>query len=261
MDESSLRATLAGLSIPALRFFDTVGSTNDEALAWAEAGAPDWALVAADRQTGGRGRLGRRWVTNLGAALAFSLIIRLSREELAYAALFSPFAALGVADALEQLGLSAEVKWPNDVLLGRKKVCGILAEAAWQGADLRGFVIGIGVNVAPDSIPPSGELMFPATCVEHELGRPLDRLILLASILANLHHARAQIGQPAFFQAWRERLAFRDELVEIIPPGQPAVQGTLKGVDAEGNLLLTLPSGTEMRFAAGDVRLRLANEP
>ena len=161
--------------VPDLRFFESIGSTNDEAMAWADAGAEDWSLVVADQQTQGRGRLGRHWVTNPGAALAFSLVLRPSREEMAFASLFSPLGGMGVASALEEIGLAALVKWPNDVLLNRRKVCGILGEAAWTGDRLNGMVLGIGVNVASESVPPAGELLFPATCVEAELGRPLDR--------------------------------------------------------------------------------------
>jgi BirA family biotin operon repressor/biotin-[acetyl-CoA-carboxylase] ligase len=161
-----------------------------------------------------------------------------------------------VAAALETLGLPALIKWPNDVLVNRKKLCGILAEAVWSGSELRGLVLGIGVNVAPESVPPPEEVMFPATCIQWELGRPVERLGLLREVLAHLLVWREQIGQPKFLKAWRDHLAFRNEMVEVHPPGKAAVHGRLVGVGKDGSLQLDLPGGEEMSFAAGDVHLR-----
>ena len=94
--------------------------------------------MIADQQTKGRGRLGRSWVTNPGAALAFSIILRPTAEEIDHLGLFSPLAGLAVCLALQNLHLPAEIKWPNDVLLARRKTCGILAESVWQGEQLQG---------------------------------------------------------------------------------------------------------------------------
>ena len=123
-----LQSILTGLPLGGLRYFDSIGSTNDEALAWARAGAPDYSLVVADTQTAGRGRLQRRWVTNPGAALAFSLVLWPAPQERQCLPRFSPLGAVAVRQALAVVfGLPAEIKWPNDVLLGRCKVAGVLA--------------------------------------------------------------------------------------------------------------------------------------
>lgn len=256
MDEAKLRARLAGLPIPDVRWFDALGSTNLEALRWASAGAPDGALVAADQQSAGRGRLGRKWVTNPGSALAFSLIVRPSTVEKEQAGLFSPLAGLGVAFALDRLGLHSEIKWPNDVLLGRRKTCGILAESAWVGEHLEALVLGIGVNVAPSSVPPAGELLFPATCVDAEAGRPVDRFELLAAILEEIFAWRPRLGSQDFLQTWQARLAFRGETVSVQRPGQDPLSGELLGVDAQGGLRLRDGNGIEISVLAGDVHLR-----
>ena len=122
--------------------------------------------------------------------------------------MFSPLAGLGVAVALENLGLSPQIKWPNDVLLARRKVCGILAEAAWVGDQLQALVLGVGVNVASSSVPPDDQVIFPATCVEAAAGRAVDRLDLLREILRAIFEWRSRLAQPEFIDAWQSRLAF-----------------------------------------------------
>jgi BirA family transcriptional regulator, biotin operon repressor / biotin---[acetyl-CoA-carboxylase] ligase len=256
MNSDLLLTRLKDLPVPAVRWLESTGSTNDDAAAWAAAGAADGSLVAADLQMGGRGRLGRTWVTRPGGALAFSLIVRLRADEQSLLALFSPLGALAVADALETLALRPEVKWPNDVLLERRKICGILAEAAWIGDELQALVLGIGVNIAPFSVPPAESLLFPAACVEDFLEKPVDRFNLLHQILASFFLRREQIGQPAFMNAWEKHLAFKGEMVTVSPPGENPVRGRLAGVDAQGNLRLCEENGVERMISAGDLTLR-----
>ncbi len=254
-----IRQSVAGLPIPDIRYFDTIGSTNDEALAWAEAGATDGSLVIADQQTKGRGRLGRSWVTNPGAALAFSIILRPTAEEIDHLGLFSPLAGLAVCLALQNLHLPAEIKWPNDVLLARRKTCGILAESVWQGEQLQGMVIGIGINVASSSVPPAAEVLFPATCVEEHLDEPVDRLELLRSVLKSFFEWRNHFGSAGFIQAWESRLAFKGEMVTLKNSGGQGFSGILSGVDAHGNLRVQLDDGTQKLVSVGDVHLRPIN--
>ena len=257
MDENTLRAALAHLPITEMRYFETAGSTNDLALKWIEAGAPDGGLVVADAQTAGRGRMNRRWVTQQGSALAFSLVLLPRGGEIEKLPFFAPLAGLAVSQALESLGLSPEIKWPNDVLLERRKVCGILVEAAWNGSHSKGVVIGIGVNVAPSSVPPDDQILFPASCVEQTLGKPVERMDLLADILTHIFDLRAAIASPLFMRAWEERLAFRGEWVRVEPPGRPAQVGILVGIDEQGSLVLRNDEGLDVRIPAGDVaRLR-----
>jgi BirA family biotin operon repressor/biotin-[acetyl-CoA-carboxylase] ligase len=241
------------------RYFPSIGSTMDAARAWAEAGAPDGAVVAADEQTSGRGRLQRRWVTRPASALAFSIVLRPAAAELPRLALLSPLGGLAVCTTLEDLfNLQPQIKWPNDVLLGRRKVCGILAEATWQTGRLEAVILGIGLNITRGSVPPPEELLFPAACVEEFTSQPLERSRLLAAVLEQLETWRSQLGSPHFLQAWQSRLAFRGEMVEIQSPGQSPLVGRLQGVDGDGNLRIELESGEEARVSAGDVRLRPA---
>ncbi|PJH75650.1 MAG: hypothetical protein CO064_05540, partial [Anaerolineae bacterium CG_4_9_14_0_8_um_filter_58_9] len=113
MNERELRRTLSDLPLGGVRYYEQTGSTNDVALAWASAGAPDLALVIADEQTAGRGRLGRKWVTPPGAALAFSLVLRPRPVERDVIPLYSALGALAVVSALEEkYGSKPEIKWP-----------------------------------------------------------------------------------------------------------------------------------------------------
>jgi len=256
MPKDDLIRQLDGLPIPAIRYYDSIDSTNEVALRWAEAGAADGSLVIAEQQTKGRGRLGRTWVTNPGSALAFSLILRPTDEEMTRLELVSPLAGLSVCCALEKLGLPAEIKWPNDVLLARRKTCGILAESSWDGSRLIGTVVGIGINVAPESMPPAEELQFPATCIEDHLRQPVDRGLLLQRVLSEFFTWRAALGGDTFFKAWEDRLAFKGETVQLLNSGAESVTGILLGVDEKGNLRIRLSAENVKIVSVGDVHLR-----
>lgn len=277
MQQAGLEKILADLPLGGVRFFDRIGSTNLEAARWSEAGAHDLALVVADEQTAGRGRMERRWFTPPGVALAFSLVLRPEALPFPSGANSGPavlatqlprltaLGALGVSDALRSYGLRPEIKWPNDVLLGRRKTAGVLVEAHWQGGRLLSVIIGIGVNVKPRSVPPPEELNFPATCVEtaqKEAGikKPVTRMALLHAVLAHLLFWRSLLSEPEFLQAWEERLALRGEWVQIIPTApakeaSPPVEGRVLGLDHEGALRLAGLNGEILNLQTGEIRL------
>ncbi|MCK5430875.1 MAG: biotin--[acetyl-CoA-carboxylase] ligase, partial [Anaerolineales bacterium] len=173
MDQPTLNKLLGDLSLGSIRYLNTVDSTNNLAAHWAKDGAPNLSLVISDEQTAGRGRLSRRWYTPPGAALAFSLIIQDTTQETVMPnSSLSRLTALGtlaVCDALKQsfpTQLQAQIKWPNDVLVAHHKLAGVLSEAFWQGEQLQTVILGIGINIAPESVPSAELLDFPATCVE-----------------------------------------------------------------------------------------------
>lgn len=259
MDLSSLTDALTGLPIPQIRFFESIGSTNDVGLEWAAAGAEDGCLVVADLQTQGRGRLGRRWVTRPGAALAFSLILQPTQTETSRLGFFTALGALAISQALEDtLGAAPEIKWPNDVLLLGRKTAGILVEAAWLGDHLQGVIIGIGINIAPEAVPPADQLLFPAISVEEAVGRPVDRQALLQAILKALFTWRTQIREEKFLRNWEDRLAFQGAWVQIeqASPGSMPVAGQLVGLASDGSLVLRSASGELTTVAVGDLHLR-----
>lgn len=258
LNQAVLEQALEQLGVPAVQWYEKTGSSNDDALRWARQGAPDFALVAAGEQTAGRGRLGRKWFTPPGqTALAFSLILWPSAAEQANLALFSALGALALRAALAEIcQVEAEIKWPNDILIRRKKVAGILAEAAWAGAVLETVVIGIGINIAPQSVPPADEVLFSATSVEGEAGRPVDRLQLLAAVVQGMRTWRGLLGKPEFLAEWESKLAFRGEWVRIEQAGAPALDGKVIGVAPDGQLRLQTETGGEVRVMIGDLHVR-----
>ncbi|CAG0983840.1 BirA family transcriptional regulator, biotin operon repressor / biotin---[acetyl-CoA-carboxylase] ligase [Anaerolineales bacterium] len=255
MNEHSLRKKLSKLDIGGLRYFDSIGSTNDEALAWATSGAPDFSLVIADEQTHGRGRLDRKWFTPKRSGLAVSLILRLPASHLPYFSRTGGLAALSIAETCSGLGLAPRIKWPNDILINSKKVAGILIENIWAGDEVDSLVIGMGVNVYKDSVPPAELLQFPATSLEDELGKnPPAREEILFKILSAFTHWRERIGTDELIQIWEKLLAFRGDQVQV--SGDIPITGELLGLESDGSLRLRDASSKSVIVRFGDVSLR-----
>ena len=257
MQPEALQPYLDGLPLAAWRYLETTGSTNDVALAWLQSGAADMALVIADHQSAGRGRFQRRWVTHPGAALAFSLILRPTSQELHALSRFSALGALAIWQALaREWNLAAQIKWPNDILLNGQKVAGILVENTWLGDQLQGVVIGLGLNISAQAVPPPAQVMFPATCLENALGHAVDRWSLLRSILLNLVSWRSRLDSPEFFRAWEDHLAFKDQWVRVSGASAPERVGRVAGLSPSGSLRLVDQQGKEFQVDVGDVSLR-----
>ncbi len=171
-----------------------------------------------------------------GAALAFSLV--LSPKGISLTALSPRFAALGAMAVHTALAarfrLPAQVKWPNDILINGQKVAGVLAESHWLGESAQAIVLGIGVNITPDAVPPPEAVNFPATSLEHALGGPVDRQVVLRNILAALLDWRPVLNERAFLQAWERALAYRGQYVRVELDNRPPLEGLLLGLNAEG---------------------------
>ena len=257
--QKQLQSMLDTLPLADFRYFDSIGSTNDEALAWATEDARDFSLVVAEAQTTGRGRAGRKWTTPYGKSLAFSLILRPRAEEAAFPSLFTGLGALALVDALTKRGLGSQVKWPNDVLLNGKKVAGILVESVWTGDALDTVVLGMGVNVLSGSNPPDEELLFPATNVEAELGSSLKRSVLVRDILAALVAWRPKMQTGEMLKAWDKNLAFHGELVDVWQGSEEPLTGRILGLEPDGSLrLLSSKDGKIVTVRIGEIHLRPA---
>jgi BirA family biotin operon repressor/biotin-[acetyl-CoA-carboxylase] ligase len=256
MNKTQLEKNLLHLPLGAIRYYDTIGSTNDDALTWASQGAPDLSLIFADEQTSGRGRMERKWFTPPRSALALSLILYPTAMEQAHPSRTTGLLALSLTEALLTLGLDPQIKWPNDVLLRGKKVAGILVETAWTGEKMDALVLGMGVNVLSTSVPPADQLLFPATSIESELGHPIEQAELLKDILIRLLDWRPNLGTEAFLKAWEEHLAFRGQQVRVeVGSGKPFL-GELLGLESDGSLRLRNENGKTVTVRFGEVHLR-----
>ena len=258
MNIRSLQKAISKFDIGGLRYFDSLGSTNDEALAWAAQGAPDLSIVAADEQTSGRGREGRPWFTPAGTALAFSLVLRPTAAELPHLSRTVGLAAVSLAEALRKRSLAPQIKWPNDILLDGRKVAGILVESVWNGEQVDCAVIGVGLNVAREAVPPPELLHFPAASLQQALGAAPKREAVLHDILEAFLAWRPRLGRVELVEAWERDLAFRGQQIQVTGRDAQAVEGTLIGLETDGSLRLRDKHGNPVTVRFGDVRLRPA---
>jgi BirA family biotin operon repressor/biotin-[acetyl-CoA-carboxylase] ligase len=240
------------------------GSTNDDLRAEAEAGAPEGLVVVAEAQTRGRGRLGRPWVSPAGKNLLLSVLLRprLPAEQSFRVTLLAGVAA---AETLARdYGLNPRIKWPNDVLIRERKVCGILAEMKATAGQVDYIVLGLGVNLnlGPEDLPE--ELRGIATSVCAELGRPVSRPQFARRWLAELEARYLEMEQgqwPELLAAWHGWAAIIGQEVAV-ETGTGTIQGPVRGMDADGALRV-FDRGTrvERRVLAGDVHYARATNP
>ncbi len=250
--KQGLRTDLIGQSIA---YYPSLGSTNEALKELAARGAPEGTLVIADEQTAGKGRLGRRWVAPSGASLLLSLLFRPNITP-NQAPRLTMICSLAIAEAVEGLtSLPVGLKWPNDVFVGGKKAGGILTESATTGGRLDYVVVGMGLNVnlTLSALP---ELRGMATSLSQELGRDVSRLELLWGILEGIEtrYVSLRRGQSPH-EEWAARLINLGRQVQVTTPGE-VLAGWAEGVDADGALILRLPSGRRERILAADVTLR-----
>lgn len=179
-------------------FYDEIESTQAPAKAAAREGAAHGSAWAADLQTAGRGRRGRSWHSIRGRDLTFSVVLR-PRMDPSHAPLVSLSCALAVHGAISDLVSGASVKWPNDVLIGERKVCGIICECSASRGALEWIVAGIGINVGrrEDELPPQEDGRPPATSLFIELGRDVSRAEVLASVLSRIDSELSLIESPS----------------------------------------------------------------
>ena len=234
-----------------------VGSTNVELKGLAEAGAPEGTLAISEEQLSGRGRLGRTWTAPAGSSLLMSLLFRPNFLAPARVQQLTMLCSLAGADAVAKVtGLRPALKWPNDLLLGGKKLAGILTEVGCEGEVLSWVVVGLGLNVNLDFAAQAPELADTAISLATALGQSVSRLPLLQSYLTGVEqrYTALQAGHSPH-QEWAARLATLGQQVIIHAPNG-IYQGLAEGVDELGALLLRRPDGQVMRVLSGDVTLR-----
>ena len=244
-----------------IRFYETVESTNRTAMMLFVGGAEHGTVVVADRQTNGRGRLGRAWTSPGEDGLYFSILLcprRLAAQE---AQRLSIIAAIAVARAVTMVSKRPHVaiKWPNDILIDGKKVCGILNEMQVEVDTVTYAIIGIGINVNNESFP--DELQLRATSMFLETGRKTPRAQLLAAVLTeffDIYDAVYQTREMSFAQVMQEYNSWSACIGKEITVTSPrtSFNGLCKGFDDDGSMLLQDDGGNLHHIASGDVTLR-----
>ncbi|HEV2836235.1 MAG TPA: biotin--[acetyl-CoA-carboxylase] ligase [Pyrinomonadaceae bacterium] len=238
---------------PRVLRYDSLPSTNNEVARLAFEGAEEGVAVVADEQTAGRGRLQRTWSSPKGAGLYFSILLRPALPAERWP-LITFVAALATGDALrEAAGVQTDIKWPNDLLAGERKICGILAEAT-ETPTGRAVVVGIGVNLTDDAFPQ--ELINLATSVAKESGRKPERETILKSLLSALSRWYSLLhqidGAEKIVAAWTSRSSYASGRMVQVTNGEEVLQGITRGVENDGALRLETKRGVEL-IRAGDV--------
>jgi BirA family biotin operon repressor/biotin-[acetyl-CoA-carboxylase] ligase len=262
MDIRVWKDRLSQLGLGDIHIYPEVSSTNIVAEELIQEDAKPFSLILADSQTAGKGREGKEWITQPGQALAFSWILypEKGRVQPEILGRISGLGALAVADAIhEKLGLNAEIKWPNDVLVTRKKVAGILVEVHWQGCQLLDVILGIGINIGVDSFPPAAQFDFPAISLERIYGKQIDRLDFLYGVLESLLKWYRRLAEISLIKDWNNRLAYKNEFVSLSSPTGFLAEGKLLGVDEDGSLILESSGGEKRNFHSGEIQLRLVD--
>ena len=236
-----------------LHCFEVLDSTNVTAREMAAAGAPDGAVVIADAQRRGRGRLGREWVSPARKNLYVSIVLRcdLPPERLAQINLLAGVAA---CETIREWCPAAAIKWPNDVLLDGRKTAGILSELE-QSADRRAVVLGIGVNLNSSLGDFPDELRDKATSLHLACGIDVDRARFAARLLGAVERHYEQWRRAGFAPVaarWRELAPLIGRRIHVAEPGG-TVEGEVVDLDDDGALRIRRDDGTEHRVVAGDV--------
>lgn len=236
---------------------DSTGSTNADLARAARNGAPEGTVLCARNQTAGRGRQGRTWVSGKGDGLYFSLLLRPAVEPLVAATL--PLAVgLAVAEAIEPfVGNRVAVKWPNDILVGGRKICGILCEMEADGGGVRHVIAGIGLNVNLDVARLPADVAPVATSMRAVAGRVFDERDVLRAVLASLdkvYTAWLDGGLEAVLPRLRERDALLGRRVSMGLSGKP-VEGVAAGIASSGALLLRKSDGAVEEVFSGEAHI------
>jgi len=244
--KSRLNTKLVGQQ---LYYYHRVATTMEAAKKLAKKGTAEGTVIIADTQTAGRGRLGRAWLSPEGS-LAMSLILKPSLDNLPQLVMI---ASLAVVRTIKKVaGLKTQIKWPNDILIKGKKVCGILMENEIKGERVNFAIIGIGINANfdPSAFPEISDI---ATSLSHELGAEVSKLELTIALLSELEqlYLEAQAGAPVY-REWQENMEMLGTWVQV-KTGEIVEQGKAETVTQNGNLILRRADDSLAEIVAGDV--------
>ena len=260
LDAGVIRQALEGASIgKEVRVFETVGSTNQTALDLARQGAPGGTVVLANLQLAGQGRRGKRWFSPPDVNLYCSVILR-PPIPAALAPFFTFIASVALADTLEGWGVRPGIKWPNDILIHKKKIAGVLADALTAGDRVEAVVLGVGVNLNVSQTALAAGLgpeAQSAIALRDVAGTDVDRTEFAIRFLRRLaawYDRFLEEGQAAVVKAWAGWDLVTGRRVMVREDGH-SIEGTALGVDEHGYLIVETLPGETARVISGEVRL------
>lgn len=238
-------------------FYDSLASTNLQAKLDAENGAAEGTLIVADMQTAGRGRRGRGWSSPAGTNVYFTLILK-PDFAVEMASMVTLVMGIAVAEGIrETCGVEARIKWPNDIVAGGKKVCGMLAEMSVERDYIHYIVIGVGINVGKQEFPP--EIASSAVSLYQECGREVPRAGLIANVMKAFESAydifREKGDLSGLLDRYHELLVNKDREVRVLDP-KGEYRGISRGISRTGELLVELEDGKVREVYAGEVSVR-----
>ena len=232
------------------------GSTMDDCRILARKGAPEGTVVSANHQGSGRGRFQRSWVSQQGTNIQASILIRPKMSQLPY---LNMMAALAASDTSERLSnVKADIKWPNDIQVSGKKLCGILIESEISGSDVAFSIVGIGLNVNMNTSE-NAEISQIATSLKNINGRNVNRNFTIRTLLKRIDHYYYMLKKgQSLTTLWEDRLNTIGKNITLSFPGthRASVQGTAKSTNENGSLNVTLEDGSVFVASAGEVTLQ-----
>jgi BirA family biotin operon repressor/biotin-[acetyl-CoA-carboxylase] ligase len=241
---------------PKILRFDSLGSTNTEAARQAAQGAAEGLCIVSDEQTAGRGRLQRHWYSSKGAGLYFSIVLRPRIDQSTWP-LITLMASLAAHDALRvSCDLETDIKWPNDLLVNDRKLCGILAETVDTRLG-RAVIVGIGINLTAEAFPIA--LKATATSVQTATNNSADLEAVLQALVKALERryemVQAAGGEDDIIREWSARSSYASGKRIRIANGEEILAGTTRGLERDGALRVETDAGEIKLVRAGDVTI------
>lgn len=258
LSEEGIRLHLSKAAAQAeVAVFDEIDSTNLEAKRRAMSGESKSCIIVANSQTLGRGRFGRSFYSPAGCGIYMSILLRPDREQLSEAVMLTTAAAVAVCRAINELGgISAQIKWVNDIYLNDKKVCGILTEAVAgiESGEIENVVIGLGINVKKGSVPLPEEIASIAGTVFEE-SAPVSRNRLAAAVANELFAILPELSKREFLKEYRERSLLLGKEI-VYSRGNEKYAATAMDIDDDGALVVMYQDGTKEALRSGEVSVR-----
>lgn len=239
-------------------YFDSISSTNDKAKELATLGEGEGAVIIAEEQTKGKGRLGKNWISPKGKGIWMSIILRPDINPV-HASKVTQVAAAAVSTSISKMGIKNLIKWPNDIVVGNKKVCGILTEMSGELNRINYIVVGIGINVNIDIEELPNEVKEIATSLKEEYGERISRKKLTAEILNNFEELYKELVKEnkisKSIQICRQYSAILGKEIRVIMRGEE-IRGKAIDLTEEGELLIKDKEGKVQKIISGEVSVR-----